>query len=260
MLIDWFTVCAQIVNFLLLIWLLKHFMYKPILRAMDAREQKIALQIRDAETRKAEAEIEREHLRSARTEFETQKEALLRQASDEAEITRKRLGDQVRQEIETLRTKWLETLRQDQETLRGELANRVQREVFAIARQALRDLAGKQLEQQIVLVFLRQLKALNGNEKETLATILKVSRTPVLIRSAFDLPAPERTDIESTIRETLVPNAGVRFETASNLIGGIEMTANGHKVSWSISEYLSTLEAQVREVVEHKTSPDEQSK
>jgi len=51
MLIDWFTVGAQIVNFLILVWLLKHFLYKPILDAIDAREKKIAAELADAERR-----------------------------------------------------------------------------------------------------------------------------------------------------------------------------------------------------------------
>ena len=42
MLIDWFTVVAQVVNFLILVWLLKRFLYKPILDAIDAREKRIA--------------------------------------------------------------------------------------------------------------------------------------------------------------------------------------------------------------------------
>jgi F-type H+-transporting ATPase subunit b len=42
MLIDWFTVGAQALNFLILVWLLKRFLYKPILDAIDAREKRIA--------------------------------------------------------------------------------------------------------------------------------------------------------------------------------------------------------------------------
>ena len=38
MLIDWFTVGAQALNFVILVWLLKHFLYKPILNAIDVRE------------------------------------------------------------------------------------------------------------------------------------------------------------------------------------------------------------------------------
>ena len=42
MLIDWFTVAAQAVNFLLLVWLLKRFLHKPVLAAIDEREKRIA--------------------------------------------------------------------------------------------------------------------------------------------------------------------------------------------------------------------------
>lgn len=260
MLIDWFTVCAQAVNFLLLIWLLKRFLYKPILGAMDAREKEIAGRLHDAETQKTEAETERERLRVAMVEFETQREALLKKVADEAETTRKRLSAEVRQEIGTLRTKWRETLQNEQDALRTELANRAQREIFAIARRALRDLAGKELEQQIATVFLRQLNALNGAEKEGLATILRTSHQPVVIRSAFDLARPERARIENAIRETLVPDLPVRFETTSDLLGGIELAANGYKISWSIAGYLFSLEESVRDVVERNTTPDEESR
>ena len=255
MLIDWFTVCAQAANFLILIWLLKRFLYKPILGAIDAREQKIATQLRDAATQKTEAEKERESLCAARAEFETQREGLLKKAAEEAEITQRRLSDEVRQEIESVRTKWRETLRHEQEALRAELMSRAQREIFAIARQVLRDLAGKELEQQIVSVFIRELNGLNGDEKEQLTTILKKSRWPAVIRSRFDLPQSERTEIENAIREALVPDLPVRFETASDLVGGIELTANGHKISWSITGYLSSLEKSIRDVVDEKAMP-----
>ena len=42
MLIDWFTIAAQAVNFLILIWLMKRYLYQPILRAIASREQLIA--------------------------------------------------------------------------------------------------------------------------------------------------------------------------------------------------------------------------
>ena len=257
MLIDWFTVCAQAVNFLILIWLLKRFLYKPILGAMDAREQKIAAQLRDAATQKTEAGRERESLRVARAEFEAQREGLLKKVADEAEIMRKRLTNEVRQEIETVRAKWRETLRHEQDALRSELTNRAQREIFAIARQTLSDLAGKELEEQIATVFVRRLNALKGDEKEQLASILRTSRQPVVIRSAFDLCQSGRAEIENAIAEALVPDLPVRFETSSDLVGGIELAANGHKISWSITGYLSSLEKSVRDVLEEKAMPDE---
>jgi F-type H+-transporting ATPase subunit c len=51
MLIDWFTVGAQLLNFLILAWLLKRFLYRPILDALDAREQRIAAELADADAK-----------------------------------------------------------------------------------------------------------------------------------------------------------------------------------------------------------------
>ena len=45
MLIDWFTVLAQIVNFLILVALMKRFLYGPLIAAIDAREQSIAARL-----------------------------------------------------------------------------------------------------------------------------------------------------------------------------------------------------------------------
>ena len=94
MLIDWFTVAAQSINFLLLVWLLKRFLYKPILSAMDSREQRIAAQLHDAEAQKQEAEAQSESLRAASAEFERQKQALFDQAKADAEATRDRLTEE----------------------------------------------------------------------------------------------------------------------------------------------------------------------
>jgi F0F1-type ATP synthase, subunit b len=56
MLIDWFTVGAQGLNFLILVWLMKRFLYRPILHAIDEREKRIAAELSDAEATKAEAQ------------------------------------------------------------------------------------------------------------------------------------------------------------------------------------------------------------
>ena len=65
MLIDWFTVGAQALNFIILVWLLKRFLYKPILNAVDAREQRIAAELADADAKRAEAKKERDELVAA---------------------------------------------------------------------------------------------------------------------------------------------------------------------------------------------------
>ena len=97
MLIDWFTVIAQVVNFLILVWLLKRFLYRPILNAIDAREKRIATELADADAKKAEAIKERDEFQHKNEEFDRQRAALLSQATDEAKAERQRLFDEARQ-------------------------------------------------------------------------------------------------------------------------------------------------------------------
>jgi len=100
MLIDWFTVGAQALNFLILVWLMKRFLYQPILRAIDARETRIAAELADADAKKAEAQTERDEFRRKNEEFDQQRAALLSKATDEVNAERHRLleGTQ-RQEV-----------------------------------------------------------------------------------------------------------------------------------------------------------------
>src|SRR5208282_2974056 len=97
MLIDWFTVGAQALNFLILVWLMRRFLYKPVLHAIDEREKRIAAELADAAAKKAEAAKERDEFQHKQAEFDQQRAALLKQATDEAAVERHRLLDVARQ-------------------------------------------------------------------------------------------------------------------------------------------------------------------
>ena len=242
MLIDWFTVIAQVVNFLILVWLLKRFLYKPILNAVDAREKKVADELANADAKEAEAQKEKDEFRHKNEEFDQQRAELLNKAKDEAKAERQQLLEEARKEASDLRAKQQEALRNDKHNLNQEIRHRAQQEVFAIARKALKDLAGTSLEERTVDMFAQRLRELKGEEKEQLASALSVSSSPVLVRTAFDLPQAQRDLIKKTIKETLGIEIQARFETAPDLVSGIELTTDGQKVAWSIANYLTSLE------------------
>ena len=249
MLIDWFTVGAQVVNFLILVWLLKRFLYQPILNAIDAREERIAAELADADAKKAEAQEERDGFRRKNEEFDRRRAALLSEATDEAKAERRRLLDEARGAADALRAKQQETLKRDAQSLHQALTRRTRREVFAIARKALTDLATTSLEERMGEVFTRRLREMDGGAKEGLAEALKTASEPALVRSAFDLPAEQRAKIQNALNETFSAAIQLRFETAPDLIGGIELTTNGRKVAWSIADYLASLEKGVDELL-----------
>src|ERR1039458_3835815 len=182
MLIDWFTVLAQVVNFLILVWLLKRFLYRPILDAIDAREKRIALALADADAKKTEAQKERDEFRHKNEAFEQQRAALLGKATDEAKAERQRLLDTARQAADSLSAKRQEALRVEQHNLSQALSRSAREEVFAIARKALADLATTSLEERMAAVFIRRLREMDGKAKEGLGDALKSASAPGRVR------------------------------------------------------------------------------
>ena len=253
MLIDWFTVIAQVVNFLILVWLLKRFLYKPILNAVDAREKKVADELANADAKEAEAQKEKDEFRHKNEEFDQQRAELLNKAKDEANAERQQFLEEARKEASNLRAKQQEALRNDKHNLNKEIRHRAQQEVFAIARKALNDLAGTSLEERTVDIFAQRLRELKGKEKEQLASALSVPSSPVLVRTVFDLPQAQRDLIKKTIKDTLGIEIQARFETAPDLVSGIELTTDGQKVAWSIADYLTSLEKRIDEVLSEQS-------
>ena len=259
MLINWFTVVAQAINFLILVWLLKRFLYKPILHAIDEREKGIATQLAQAEAKKAEAQKDRDDFQHKNEAFDQERAALLKKATDEAKAERQRLLDEARKDADLLRAKRQDALRNEQRNLSQEIIRWTQKEVFAITRKTLADLAATSLEERMGDVFVHRVRALTGAAKEQLATAFKTSNHTVSVHSAFDLPPAQRTAIESAMKETFAPEAHVQFETAPELVSGIDLSTNGHKVSWSIADYLATLEKSAGELLHKEAKPEIQA-
>jgi F-type H+-transporting ATPase subunit b len=263
MLINWFTVFAQAVNFVILVWLLKRFLYKPILHAIDEREKGIATQLAQAEARVAEAQNERDDFQHKNEAFDKERTELLEKAADDAQSERQRLLDEARKDADALRAKRKEALRTEQRNLSQDVIRWTQKEVFAITRKTLTDLASTSLEERMGDVLVRRVRALSGAAKEQLATAFKTSNHTVSVHSAFDLPPAQRTAIESAVKETFAPDAHVQFETAPEIVSGIEVSTNGQKIAWSITDYLTTLEKSAGELLKDakpESKPDAKSK
>jgi F-type H+-transporting ATPase subunit b len=251
-LIDWFTVGAQAINFLILVWLLRRYLYKPVLAAIDAREQKIAARIKDAETQESNAKAAAEELRRRNSAFDQERDALMRKAMAAADTERQRLIESARQDSEQLRVKLTQALGAERAELGRQLSVRTQAEVFALTGKALSELAGTSLEDRMIDVLIERLRALPLPQRLALAgtpadiasvtVARKAAVAPViLVRSAGDPSPAGRTKLEAAIRELLGATIVIRYETAPELVGGLELSVAGQKLAWSVADYLSSL-------------------
>src|ERR1022692_208179 len=127
MLIDWYTVGAQALNFVILVWLMKRYLYKTILRAIDAREKRIAAELADAAAKETEATKERDEFHRKSEDLDQQRATLLKKATDDANTERQRLFGEARQAANALSAKREEALRTDAKNLNRAIQQRTQR-------------------------------------------------------------------------------------------------------------------------------------
>jgi F-type H+-transporting ATPase subunit b len=252
--IDWFTLVAQIVNFLILLYLLKRFLYGPIVETMDKREQTIRTRLQEAEEKRSEAQQQAEYYRQRQKNLEQQRDEQLAQIRQEVETRRKELLDKAHQEVQEKKQDWQAALQREQDAFLRELRQRVGREAGEITRQALQDLADVQVERRMVDLFATRIRELDPGDKVQISASIQKSGGEVVIRSAFELPAQAQQTITDAVQEHLLNGDGLhaRFETAPDLISGVQLQAAGYRVSWSIQDYLDHLEEQIRQTLERE--------
>lgn len=245
MLIDWFTVGAQALNFIILVWLMKRFLYKPVQDAIAAREKRIVDQIAAAQALQADAEALGKDFRDRNAAFDAERAGLLAQATADANAQRERLIDEARQAADALAAKRRDALRTEAGQFKETMLAAARDEVFAITRKALADLADASLEARMADVFCRKLRELAEPAAAALAAALKAG--PAIVRSGIELPEAQRAAVRAAIAARFPGSVAPRFETAQDGASGIELRAGGHSLAWSVDAYLASLEAALAE-------------
>lgn len=248
--VDWFTLVAQIVNFLVLVWLLKHFLYGRIVGAMKEREAKIAGRLDEAARQRASAEAEAKLFRAKNLEFAANCEQMLARAVDEAGNHRKQLMEAARRDAEKAQTEWLEALERERQGLLQDFRERLGQEVFSLARRGLSELADAVLEEQILKVFLERLETLDPAERDTIATAVREADREIEVRTAFPIAPEARERLFLALRRELDDSVEARFTTSADIICGVELRTPSHRFVWNVDSYLEGLEASLFEALD----------
>lgn len=257
--IDWLTVAAQIVNFLILVWLLKRFLYGPIMRAVDEREARIAGSLEKAELARSEAADEAARYRQKLAELADDRENLLKAARDEARLVRTELEEQGRAQVHAEREEWLQALADEKASFIVDVRERVLQTFTSLARKGLADLADTELQDQVVRRFLRELRELDTTELAKLKKVANRRDEETLVRTAFTLSQEQRDRLIMAIREILANDIAIKFDDAPELICGIEIRAAGQLLRWSLDGLMEDVEVDVANAIQDQV-PSETSR
>ena len=252
MLIDWFTVIAQIINFLVLVVLLKRFLFDKITKAMDEREKRIASALKDADNTREIAEEEGERYRRMNQELEDNRNRILAEVKDEALSIRQRLIDDARSEVEDVKTAWCESVEREKNSFLVELRGLIGKETVSVVRSALSDLANVELEQRIVDVFAEQFSNMSEEKILEIRNIFQTTTREIKVDTAFDLSDDQKKAIEGLLQRHIAKDLPVGFERSENNVCGIELRFQGYRIGWSIESYLKGFEKAISRTLEDR--------
>ncbi len=255
MIIDWYTVIFQVVNFLIMVFLLRYFLYGPIIRAMDERERKIVDREQQAELSIKEAEAEVETYRSRSEELKKNEELTMEKARAAADEEKSKLLNAARKEVEQSRNRWEDAFEREKESFTVELRQRIGHQACAVARRCLVDLADADLEEINLGRFIDRLKKLPKAEQQKLASALKNDQYKATVSAAFDFPAAALKDLVANIKSLVKADETkleITFKNEPELVCGLELSAGGYRVAWNIDDYLADVEEQILRGLEQK--------
>ena len=184
---SWFTIVCQILNFLVLIALLKFLLYKRIVQAMDTRQATIAASIRAAEEKEQQAGEEVATYSQKNREFEDQRVQMLEAAKQDADMRRKELTSQAQEDVAALQARWQRAVREESDQFVQQLRESIGRHACQIARRALADMADADLGDRVAGAFLHRLREVDDATRRELIEALKDPNGSVTVVSAFDV-------------------------------------------------------------------------
>jgi F-type H+-transporting ATPase subunit b len=245
-LIDGFTVFAQMVNFLVLVLLLKRFLYGPVMRVMEEREARIVAAVAQSETAEIEARRHAEELVAQQRDLMEARGRLMADAKAEVEQWRSEKIERLRAEIETLRQSWMEKVDHDRQAFLMKLKTDAVRQVMRMGGHVIRDLADDKMESRIISVFIE--KMAEGKNEFQSATYTG----PVRLISGFELGEADKARVRETFARWFPSAGSIGFEMSRDLRMGIEALAGDRKVAWNLDKYLNDLEKEMLRVIPPK--------
>lgn len=247
----WVTPLAQVANFLVLVWLLRRFLYGPIVRVMDERQQRVTSALRDAESREARAEETRAQLDTERAQLEASREHVLATAHDEAHADARRMHEEARAEADAARARWHESLRREQADVLSAVRRRFAGEVGRIASAALHDLADDDLQRRAVATFGRKLAEIPEADANALADSAR-RENAITVRSAIEIDAETREHLAQALTERLGKLPELSWVTDSALGFGLRIETSGHEMSWSAADYVGGVTEELQSMIEQR--------
>jgi F-type H+-transporting ATPase subunit b len=221
--IDWWTLALQALNFLILIWLLWHFLFKPVRAVIEKRKELAEKAFAEAAKSKEAAEGARQRFEDERARLSQERQELLKKAHEDLEMERGKVLDAARHQADDL----VESARATIAKERGVAMSEIREQVADLAADLASTLLSKSGFEALNDVFLErietQIKALPEDERDRLRKDLDSDDAHLTVVTALPLNSADQDRWRTRLGACLGPAKKVDFAVDAGIIGGAEL-------------------------------------
>ncbi|MDX1810865.1 MAG: F0F1 ATP synthase subunit delta [Gammaproteobacteria bacterium] len=221
---SWTTFFLEIINFLVLIWLLKHFFYQPVLGVIEKRRQSIDDTLNQAQKTKSDAELLQHQYDNRLKDWEKEKQRLLEEFHVELNQQREKQLRDLNEELKKDREKSEFIMAQQSEQIKNEMVTQALENGAKFTRQLLNDISGPEQTLNLTQKLLREFAALSEQNMHQLRSTWSSLETPVKVTVAHELPS----NLQQQLQNSFSSQLGEReitweYSTNQDLIAGIRV-------------------------------------
>jgi F-type H+-transporting ATPase subunit b len=241
---DWSTLVLQTINFAILVWLLHRFLYRPVLRMIDARRAEIDRQYADAGATEAKAQEHLAAVAAERAGIAAERAAVLTAAAAQAEDAAAARRSQAERDAASLLEGARETLAHERDVALAEARKEAMDLGAEIAGRLLAEVPMKLRAEAWLERIEQHLLALPSPERGALARQLANGST-LRVVTASDLPTEAAETWRSRLHRVLGDKIAIGFDADPHLVAGAELRFPNAVLRFSWQSTLASLRTEI---------------
>lgn len=235
---NWSTFFLEIINFLVLVWLIKRFFYKPVREIIEKRRSAIDEQIASAKTLESDAE-------RMRTQYENRLSAWEKEKQQQQEKLNKEIEEQKKQQLDLLEKQLVEEKQKNAsiqhkqtQILKHKIEKQALDQAVHFTAKLLQDLSCQELENKLIELFLKNVDNFSQAEKQILADVYSDENPAILIETAYPLSLVNKDNIQKAIQNLFEQEIHCSYNESHEVIAGLRVNIGSYVLHANLADEL----------------------
>jgi F-type H+-transporting ATPase subunit b len=243
--LDLWTLGLQAANFLVLVWLLHRFLYRPVLAVIAKRQAAMDKLVADAAADRKEAADVRQDLERQRMGLDQERQAVLTAARDAAETERKAILAKAEDNAAAVRAAAQKAFEDEREDAARQAGRDAARLAAAMARRLLQETPPGELQARMLERVCEDVKTLGAEAKRGIAARAGSASGGVEVVTAEPLDPTGQQAFAEQLGQALGAQVRPSFQVDPALIAGVEVRFPFTIVRRSWSEDLRRIQSEL---------------